>query len=329
MKPTILLTGKTGQLGSELDRLLPKLGEVIAPDRKDLDLREPEKIRQIMRDAKPHLIVNAAAYTAVDAAETDQANALAVNAEAPRLLAVEAKKIGAMLVHFSTDYVFDGSKKAPYVETDPPNPLNAYGKTKLAGEQAIRDSGTAHVIFRTSWVYATHGRNFLLTILRLATEREELKIVGDQVGAPTCASDLAEATTRILAGIIAGTKRQFTIPEVSGIYHMTAAGQTTWYEFANAVLEEARRAPQDLPWLASATKGRPLIARRVLPISTEEFRSPARRPAYSVLSNARLMQTFDVTLPEWRTQLQKCFSSKHTPANSPSFGSSCEKTRTS
>jgi dTDP-4-dehydrorhamnose reductase len=322
MKPTILLTGKTGQLGSELNRLLPKLGEVIAPERKDLDLREPEQIRQIMRDAKPDLVVNAAAYTAVDAAETDQFNALAVNAEAPRLLAVEAKKLGAMLVHFSTDYVFDGSKQAPYVETDPPNPLNTYGRTKLAGEQAIRDSGAAHVIFRTSWVYAPLGRNFLLTILRQATEREELKIVADQVGAPSCASDIAEATTRILAGIIAGTRRQFNIPEVSGIYHMTAAGQTTWYEFANAILEETRRAPQDLSWLASATQSRPLIARCVLPISTQEFHSATLRPSYSVLSNARLMQTFGVTVPDWRTQLQKCFSSRlvrlHRPAILPS-----------
>jgi dTDP-4-dehydrorhamnose reductase len=329
MKPTILLTGKTGQLGSELNRLLPKLGEVIAPDRRELDLLDPEKICQIVRDTKPQLIVNAAAYTAVDAAETDQANALAVNAEAPRFLALEAKKIGAMLVHFSTDYIFDGSKQAPYVETDSPDPLNAYGRTKLTGEQAIRDSDAAHLIFRTSWIYATHGRNFLLTILRLATEREELKIVGDQVGAPTCAFDLAEATTRVLAGIIAGTKRQFNIPEVSGIYHMTASGQTSWYEFANAILEEARRAPQDLPWLASATKGRPLITRRVLPISTQEFHSPTRRPAYSVLSNARLMQTFGVTLPDWRTQLQKCFSSENVSANSPSVVSSCEKIRPS
>src|SRR6266852_9768462 len=147
MKPTILLTGKTGQLGSELNRLLPNLGKVVAPDRNELDLREPEKIRQIMRNAKPQLVVNAAAYTAVDAAETDQANALAVNAEGPRLLALEAKKIGAMLVHFSTDYVFDGSTKAPYEETDLTNPINVYGKTKLAGEEAIRDSGAAHLIF--------------------------------------------------------------------------------------------------------------------------------------------------------------------------------------
>src|SRR6202047_1406846 len=176
MKPAILLTGKTGQLGSELCRLLPGLGKVIALDRKALALREPTTIRRIMRSVKPQLVVNAAAYTAVDAAETDECNALSVNAEAPHLLALEAKKIGAMLVHFSTDYVFDGSKKAPYVETDPTNPLNAYGRTKLAGEQAIRDSGAAHMIFRTSWVYAPHGRNFLLTILRLAAWREALKI---------------------------------------------------------------------------------------------------------------------------------------------------------
>ncbi len=278
MKPTILLTGKTGQLGSELSRLLPALGEVIAPEQNELDLCAPEQIRQIMRSANPQLVVNAAAYTAVDAAETDEANALAVNAEAPRLLALEAKKIRAMLVHFSTDYVFDGLKKAPYVETDPPNPLNAYGRTKLAGEEAIRDSGAAHLIFRTSWVYATHGRNFLLTILRLATEREELKIVADQVGAPTCALDLAEATARILTGMIIDDQSQFASPETGGTYHITAAGQTSWYEFAKAI--------------------------------PEEFHSPTSRPAYSVLSNGRVKQTFGIALPDWRFELQSCFSSR-------------------
>jgi dTDP-4-dehydrorhamnose reductase len=308
MKPTILLTGKTGQLGSELNRLLPKLGEVIAPERNELDLREPEKIREIMRNAKPELIVNAAAYTAVDAAEIDEASASAANTEAPRLLALEERKLGALLVHFSTDYVFDGSKKTPYVEADPPNPVNAYGRTKFAGEQAVRGSGAAHVILRTSWVYATQGRNFLLTILRLATEREELKIVSDQVGAPTSAKDLAEATITILGGMTGGTTSKFTLPEISGTYHMSAAGETTWYEFAKAILEETRRAPQNLPWLESTTNGRPLIARCVLPISTEEFRSPTRRPAYSVLSNARLMQIFGITLRDWRIQLQRCFS---------------------
>ena len=315
MTPTILLTGKTGQLGSELNRLLPTLGKVIAPGRNELDLREPEKIREIMRNAKPQLVVNAAAYTAVDAAETDESTASAVNAEAPRLLAMEAKQIGALLVHFSTDYVFDGAKKTSYLETDAPNPLNAYGRSKFAGEQAIRDSGVAHLICRTSWVYATHGRNFLLTILRLGTQREELKIVADQVGAPTCAFDLAEATTRIVAGIIAAPKGELACQQLAGTYHMTAAGLTTWYEFAKAILEEAGRAPQTLSWLTSATNGHPLVARRVLPISTEEFRSPTRRPAYSVLSNERLKQAFGVTLPDWREQLRSCFSPERTVFN--------------
>jgi dTDP-4-dehydrorhamnose reductase len=311
MKPTILLTGKAGQLGSELNRLLPKLGEVIAPDRNELDLCISEDIRRVLRDAKPQLIVNAAAYTAVDAAETDKAVAHAVNAEAPKVLALEAKQSGALLVHFSTDYVFDGSKNTPYVESDSPNPLNAYGRTKLSGEEAIRNSGAAHMIFRTSWVYATHGRNFLLTILRLATEREELKVVDDQVGTPTFARDLAEATTTVLKGIIAGTagtNGQLAFPKVTGTYHMTAAGHTTWYEFTKAILEEAARVPTELPWLTAATNRRPIIASRVLPISTKAFGLPARRPSYSVLSNASLKQAFAVTLPNWRTQLQRCFS---------------------
>lgn len=309
MKRTIVLTGKTGQLGSELLRSLPRLGEVIAPDRNELDLRDPETIRLVMRDVRPQLVINAAAYTAVDAAETDESDALAINAEGPRVLALEAKKLGALLVHFSTDYVFDGLKQSPYAESDSPKPLNAYGRTKFAGEQAIRDSGAAHLIFRTSWVYATHGRNFLLTILRLATEREELKIVDDQFGAPTCAFDLAQAATRIVARIIA-PKREVAPSPITGTYHMTAAGHTTWFELAKAILEQATHAPQALAWLTSATSGRPLVARRVLPISTEEFHSPTRRPAYSVLSNALLMRTFGVALPDWRTQLARCFSSE-------------------
>jgi dTDP-4-dehydrorhamnose reductase len=322
MKPTILLTGKTGQLGSELHRLLSKLGEVLAPHHKDLDLLDPAQIRRVMQQAKPQWIVNAAGYTAVDAAESDQANALAINAEGPRLLALEAKKTGAALVHFSTDYVFDGLKKVPYLETDPTNPINAYGRSKFAGEQAIRDSGVIHLIFRTSWLYATHGRNFLLTVLRLATERQELKIVDDQIGAPTCAADLAAATTTILAVLMAGAKGQLISPDLAGSYHMSAAGQTTWYEFAKAILDEAARAPRNLSWLASATNGRPLLAARVLPISTEEFRSPTRRPAYSVLSNARLKEAFGVTLPAWRIQLQGCFSSERFPAKPPAAISS-------
>jgi dTDP-4-dehydrorhamnose reductase len=309
MKPRILLTGKTGQLGSELGRLLPTLGEVIAPERNELDLREPEQICKIMRNANPQLVVNAAAYTAVDAAETDEANALAVNAEAPRVLAEEAKKLGAMLVHFSTDYIFDGSKNAPYVETDPPNPLNAYGRTKLAGEETIRNSGAAHLIFRTSWVYATHGRNFLLAILRLATEREELKIVSDQIGAPTCAADIAAATAKILTNTYRRNDDACELSKVSGTYHMTAAGETTWYDFTKAILEESAHASQDLSWFGAASQGRPLLARRVIPITAAEYGSRTPRPAYSVLSNARLTQTFGITLPDWRTQLYKCFVS--------------------
>ena len=320
MKPTILLTGKDGQLGSELNRLLPTLGRVFASQRSGLDLCSPEQICKVMRDARPQLVVNAAAYTGVDPAETDEARALAVNAEGPRVLADEAKRIGALLVHYSTDYVFDGSKKSPYIESDPTNPLNAYGRTKLAGEVAIRDSGAAHLIFRTSWVYATHGRNFLRTILRLATEREELRVINDQIGAPTCAADLAEATVRILAGVIA-KKGQPGFSEVSGTYHMTAAGQTSWYEFAKAILEHASTAPRGLSWLSTITNGRRLIARRIVPISTAEFGSPARRPAYSVLCNDRLQREFGVALPDWRAQLQKCFSSELAPADPALFPS--------
>jgi dTDP-4-dehydrorhamnose reductase len=275
-----------------------------------------------MRDAKPQLVVNAAAYTAVDAAEADEDNALAINAEGPQVLAIEAKRLGALLVHFSTDYVFDGSKNSSYVESDVPKPLNAYGRTKLAGEEAIRNSGADHLIFRTSWVYATHGRNFLLTILRLATEREELKIIDDQIGSPTSAVDLAEATTAILAGMIARAKGQLILRSVDGIYHMTAPDYTTWYEFAKAILDQTASTPQNLPWLTSATKGRPIIARRVLPISTQAFGSPARRPAYSALSNAHLKETFGTTLLDWRSQLRKCFSLERNPAIlPPSFSS--------
>ena len=239
MKPVILLTGKNGQVGAELLRLLPQLGEVIALGHDQLDLSNPSDIRRTIREVRPQLIVNAAAYTAVDQAETDEKMALAVNGEAPGVMASEAKEIGAALVHYSTDYVFDGSKRIPYDETDAANPSNVYGKTKFAGEQAIRDSGVPHLIFRTAWVYATRGRNFLLTILRLATEREELRIVSDQVGAPVCASDLAVTTSKILAGIGERNHGKFVFSEAGGTYHMSAAGQTTWYDFAKTILEKA------------------------------------------------------------------------------------------
>src|SRR6267142_925236 len=306
MKPVILLTGKNGQIGAELLRFLPQLGEVVALDREQLDLSIPDDIRRVIREIRPQIIVNAAAYTAVDQAETDEMMAQAVNGEAPGVMAKEARKIDAALVHYSTDYVFDGFKKTPYDETDAANPINVYGKTKFAGEQAIRGSGVPHLIFLTAWVYATRGRNFLLTILRLATEREELRIVSDQVGAPSCAGDLAAATTKILVGICERENTGFVFSRVSGTYHMSAAGQTTWYDFARSILEKAGAVSHDLIWLAEATQGRQLTAQRVVPISTEEFRSPARRPANSVLSNSRLLETFGVALPDWRTQLQCC-----------------------
>jgi dTDP-4-dehydrorhamnose reductase len=307
MRLKILLTGKGGQIGSELQSLLPRLGDLVAPDRRELDLLDPGSIRRMVRDIRPQLIVNAAAYTAVDAAESDEANAHAVNAIAPAVIAEEAKKLDAAVLHYSTDYIFDGAKSAPYEEMDPANPINVYGKTKLAGELAIRSSGAPHLIFRTAWVYATRGRNFLLTILRLATEKEELRIVHDQTGAPTCASEVAAATSKILAGICERNNGRPLFSEVSGTYHMSAAGQTTWHDFAMNIIEAAGATSHNLVWLAGATGGRPLIVRRVIPISGEEFRSPTRRPAYSVLSNSRLFQTFGVALPDWRTQLQRCF----------------------
>lgn len=315
MKPVILLTGKNGQVGGELLRLLPQLGEVVAFGRDQLDLSKPDDIRRTIREVRPQLVVNAAAYTAVDQAETDETMAHAINAQAPGLMAMEAKKIGAALLHYSTDYVFDGSKRAPYDEGDSVNPLNVYGETKFAGEQAIGGSGVPHLILRTAWVYATRGRNFLLTVLRLATEREELRIVSDQVGAPTCATDLATATCKILAGINERNREQFDFSEVSGTYHASAAGQTTWYDFAMAILEEAKASTHGPGWLSDATKGRQVIARRVIPISTEELHSPTHRPSYSVLSNSKLVQTFGVALPEWRAQLRRCFVSDSTALN--------------
>jgi dTDP-4-dehydrorhamnose reductase len=310
MKPKILLTGKNGQVGGDLMQLLPRVGEVVALDRRDLDLAKPEEIRRAIRDLRPQIIVNAAAYTAVDLAEKEEALARTINADAPGVMADEARKVGAILVHYSTDYVFDGSKASPYDEKDPPNPLNIYGKTKLAGEQAIESTGVPHLIFRTEWVYATRGRNFLLTILRLATQREELRIVRDQIGSPTWSRAIAEATTKVLTQLLEKGARDpaSAVSSVSGTYHMTAAGETSWHEFANAILEEAARVPSATPWFEAATSGKPLIARRVIPITTSEYATPARRPAYSVLSNARIMQALGVQLADWRTSLRSAFA---------------------
>lgn len=308
MKPTILLIGTNGQVGRELNSRLPRIAEVTPLDRQRLDLTQPEEIRRAIRALHPAFIVNAAAYTAVDKAESEESLARTINAEAPAVMAEEAKKIGASLIHFSTDYVFDGSKISPYVEDDPPNPQNVYGRTKLEGERAIQASGAAHLIFRTAWVYATEGRNFLLTILRFATQREELRIVRDQIGAPTLSSEIATATTNILAQVRDNEHRSFSLADLSGIYHMTAGGETSWYDFATAILEEAAASPAASPWFEAATSCLPLIARRVIPIATKEYPTPARRPAYSVLSNARLNRTFSLQLPDWRKQLHSVFA---------------------
>ena len=307
MKPKILLTGRNGQVGHELEKLLPLIGEVFSFDREKLDLAKPADLRWTIGEIRPQIIVNAAAYTAVDRAESEEAAARAINAEAPAVMAEEAKQIGALLVHYSTDYVFDGTKHSPYEEDDPPNPLGVYGKTKLEGERAIRETGAQHLIFRTAWVYATRGRNFLLTILRLASEREELQIVRDQIGAPTWCREIARATASILADVVSKGSTPESARGIEGTYHMTAAGTGSWYDFTRAILDEAGRATADVPWLTAAMKGRPLVAKRVLPINTDQYPTPARRPAYSVLSNSRLTRTFGVELADWREQLHSAF----------------------
>jgi dTDP-4-dehydrorhamnose reductase len=307
-KLKILLTGRSGQVGRELAPLLDQVGEVFAPGRSELDLSKPDEIRRVIRSLGPDVIVNAAAYTAVDRAESEEAAVRAINAIAPEIFAEEAKRTGAMLVHYSTDYVFDGTKLTPYTEDDQPNPLNVYGNTKLEGERAIQQIGPAHLIFRTSWVYAREGRNFLLTVLRLATEKEELRIVQDQTGAPTSSREIAAATAEVLSQILAGGNGSLPSSEIQGIYNMTAAGETTWYGFAQRILELASAQVSAGEWFTQATHDQPLIAHRILPIESAEFAAPARRPAYSVLSNRKLNDTFGVRLPEWEMQLELVFN---------------------
>jgi len=287
--PPLMLTGKNGQVGWELQRALAPLGEVVALDRTQLDLANPSQIRERVREIKPGLIVNAAAYTAVDRAEAEPEPAMAVNGIAPGILAEEAKRIGAAIVHYSTDYVFDGAKATPYTEDDTPNPLNVYGRTKLAGEQAIRAVGAPHLILRTSWVYGMRGKNFLLTILRLAREREELKIVDDQIGSPTWSRAIAAATARILS---AG---RLSTADASGIYHLTASGGTTWHGFAKAILALDPHPTEQ-------------VCKNLKPIPTAAYPTPARRPAYSVLSNDKLKAAFGVALPGWEQGLKSALS---------------------
>jgi len=286
----ILLFGKNGQVGWELQRSLAPLGETIALDACSLDfcgdLTQPDEIKQTIRYFKPDVIVNAAAYTAVDKAESEQELAHALNARAPGILAEEAKRMNAWLVHYSTDYVFSGQKPEPHNETDQPGPLNVYGRTKLEGEVNIMQSGCNHLIFRTSWVYAAKGGNFIRTILRLAQQNDKLlNIIRDQTGAPTGADLLADVTANILASLRYGEK------EVSGLYHLTAKGHTNWYDYARLILTQAQEVSYPLKITASS----------LIPIPSSDFTSPAQRPLNSRLNTEKLEQTFGIYLPEWRT----------------------------
>jgi dTDP-4-dehydrorhamnose reductase len=293
----ILLTGKTGQVGGKLAAALAPLGQLLACDRSQLDLANPAAISTTVREFMPDVIVNAAAYTAVDKAESEQELAMAINGTAPGMLAEEALRIGALLVHYSTDYVFDGRKKEPYTEDDATNPLSVYGRTKLAGETAIRASGARHLILRTSWVYDMTGKNFLVTIRRLAAERDELKIVNDQIGAPTWCRSIATATAAILVRL--AYQKQLQSKDVSGIYNLTAEGSTSWYDFAASILND----PANLPTERRA---------KLVPIPTSEYPTAATRPLNSVLTHDKLQRTFGIWMPTWQAGLRSCLDSVNT-----------------
>jgi dTDP-4-dehydrorhamnose reductase len=287
----ILLTGRAGQLGWELERTLSPLAEVMAFDRGGLDLADPRAIARVARAAKPQLIVNAAAYTAVDRAETESESAHAINAVAPEILAREAGRLGAALIHYSTDYVFDGNKAGAYDENDAANPAGMYGRSKLLGEQAIAASGVPHLIFRASWVYSARGRNFLLTMLRLAREKPEIAVVADQFGAPTWARMIAEATAQVIARCGTAPDRIVeTIRAQRGVYHLAAAGRTSWHGFAEALLREAG------------------LATPVRPIATSGYPLSAPRPMNSELSCLKLAARFGIALPDWETSMRLCLA---------------------
>jgi dTDP-4-dehydrorhamnose reductase len=282
----ILLTGSNGQLGLALQQRLAGVGEVLARPRAQLDLADPAQIRSQVRELQPQLIINAGAYTAVDRAEGETDLAWRINAEGPGVLAEEACALGVPLIHFSTDYVFDGTKPAAYREDDATAPLNAYGRSKLAGEQAIAAIGAEHLILRTSWVYSMQGSNFLLSMLRLLQERDELRVVADQIGAPTWTQSIADACLQLVRAWQSGTAGPW------GLYHMTAAGETSWYGFASAIAQYLQM--QRLP------------CARLIPIPTSDYPTPARRPANSRLDCSRLRQDWGVELPPWQLALQAC-----------------------
>jgi dTDP-4-dehydrorhamnose reductase len=296
-----LVTGARGQVGTELARALAGRAEVAAHDRATLDLADRDQLVRRLREERPALILNAAAYTAVDRAESEPQIARAVNGVAPGVIAEEAKRLGAFLVHFSTDYVFDGTKPTPYVESDVPSPVSTYGRTKLEGEEAIAQAGCDHLVLRTSWIYGPRRQNFLLTMLRLAATRPEIRVVDDQHGAPTSSRQLARAVIAVLLGDDA--ERGIApadidrLRERSGLYHATAQGETSWFGFAQAIFAEQARTP-----------GHAFTAPRVVAIPTSEYSTPARRPANSRLSNDKLERAFGVKLGPWRDGLREVLS---------------------
>ena len=287
----LLVTGANGQVGCELRQSLAPLGEVIALDRAACDLARPAEVARILRAATPDIIVNAAAYTAVDRAEQEEELATLINGTAVGEIAQAARQLGALLIHYSTDYVFDGRKDAPYAEDDVPSPISAYGRSKLAGERAIAQCGGRYLIVRTSWIYAARGHNFLKTVLRLARERDELRIVDDQIGAPTWARDLAAAT----AAMTRQARQEIARDDFeSGLFHVTGSGATSWFVFAQAVVKQA----EQFGLLARKSK--------IVPIASSEYPVAATRPKNSRLSGARARHRFQIALPEWEQSLAVC-----------------------
>lgn len=289
----ILLLGKNGQVGWELQRALAPLGTVIAADRTQADLAKPEPLRAFVASIAPDCIVNAAAYTAVDKAESDIELTTTINAESVKVLAEEALKLNAWLIHYSTDYVFDGIKKTPYLENDTVNPLSVYGQSKLKGEQYIQESGCQHLIFRTSWVFSAHGSNFVKSMLRLAKQRESLNIVADQFGAPTSAELIADVTALCLNQII--TKGQNFSNVKKGIYHLVSDGEASWHTFAQYIISQALDMDAELKTTPS----------NIFPISTAEYPVPAARPKNSRLNTNKLQQAFSLHLPQWQSYVDR------------------------
>lgn len=287
--PKILLFGKNGQVGSVLRHDLSRVGKVVGHDRASCDICDEVRVREVIRTLKPNIIVNAAAYTAVDRAETELQNCFRTNAIAPRLIAEEARKLGAYMIHYSTDYVFDGAKHSAYLESDVACPLNNYGRSKLTGDQAIMDLGGQSTILRVGWVYSSGGSNFAKTILKLAADREELKIVGDQFGAPTSARLISSVTTQIVSRFLANRDRQTTSP-LFGLFNLAPSGRTSWHSYAMYLIKEARRMDMELRIQES----------RINAITSEEYSSAARRPKNSLLDTNKLRKMLSIELPDWR-----------------------------